>query len=108
MGGPGEVRPPGRRRDGQKRGPVLGGAAAFHGAADGGEKLGDAVGAVGDTGEALGSVRAHDDGLRGPGAIDVGGHGLGGATAVLDEQVDGALGGDGRQLGVHAALVALG
>ena len=108
VGRPHQVRAPGRRGDGQQRGSVVGGATALHGAADGGEQLGDALGSVGDAGEALGGVGAHGDGLGGPGAVDVGGHGLGGAAAVLHEQVNGALGGDGGQLGVHAALVALG
>ena len=108
MGGSHQVRSPGRRGDGQQNGSVIGGAAALHGASDGGEQLGDALGSVGDTGQSFGGVGTHGDGLGGLGTVDVGGDGLGGAAAVLDEQVDGPLGGDGRQLGVHAALVALG
>ena len=87
---------------------VVVGPGGLDGAADGGEELGDARRPVGDAGEALGGVGADDDRLRGDGAVDVGDGVVRGAAAVLDEEVDGALGGDGLEASVHAALVALG
>ena len=111
VSGSDQVRPPGGRSDGKQ--PITGPAGLIapnrlHGAADGLQQLDDPLNAVGDAREALGGIGTDDDRLGSHGAIHIGGFRIGLAAAVLDQQVDRALSGDGSQLGVHAALVALG
>ena len=96
----------GAPRGGGHREDAVGGS--LNGAADGCQQLGDALGAVGDAGEALGLAHGQrDDGCRGT-LIDVGDALVDGAAAIFDEQLDGALGCDGGQGRVDAALEALG
>src|SRR5690606_19789397 len=73
-----------------------------------GEEADDPLGRVVDTGEPadLGEGEAHRGRATRP--VEVGDRGVGGAAAVLDEEVDHALGGDRLQRRVDASLEALG
>ena len=103
-----EIGTPRGRGDGEQLVALAIGAGGLDGAADRLQQLGDPPGTVGDAGQTLRGVSPDDEGGRGDGPVDVGGGRIGDAAAVLDKQVDGPLGGDGSERGVHPALVALG